>query len=119
MKESKREAHRLGFTVQLHQYNGTGPLLRVELWRHLAIHKQPAAFKARVGNRGWYLVTTTRKCSTAEPWKAVLPLPIPELGLTALPIFMACIFIYTKHVSKADEDSARLMFWREKSSVVV
>lgn len=65
------------------------------------------------------MVTAAWKRCTGEPWRAVLPLPLPGLCLSPLPILVAWNFSYTKHVSEADGDSARLLFWREKSSVVV
>lgn len=63
------------------------------------------------------MVTAAWKCCTGGPWRADLPLP--RLCLSPPLVLVAWNFSHTKRVRETDGDSAQLLFWREKSSVVV
>lgn len=54
-----------------------------------------------------------------QPLESPYCSPRPQAVLCCPALLRAGFFTCSKHVSKADEDSLQLLFWREKSSVVV
>lgn len=109
---SEGEARRLGSPCSC----STTSVWHGSLWQAEPGGTLPAtasSTQARGRELSWCLVTTSRECSAGELCSLC---PSPS---AAPPALMAPGFIYTKQASEPGEDSARLLFRREKSSVVV